>query len=97
MPTLSEIQNTVIRCLKNGNIAMTTPDDITIGIIPMDYTACDVLSCIEHHALNCNENEIIIGIFHNITKELLFIKVGGVVIDKKKIPEKKISYSITSW
>ena len=58
MPTLSEIQNTVLRCLKNGNIAMTTPDDITIGIIPMDYTACDVLSCIEHHALNCNENEI---------------------------------------
>ena len=31
----------------------------------------------------------IIGIFHNITKELLFIKVGGVIIEIKKNPFKK--------
>ena len=97
MPSLTQIENVVLRCIKDGNIKCTSPDNISIGLLPMDYTACDALSCIEHHALNCNDNEVIMGIFHNFTKELIFTKVEGILADKEKYPDKKISYNIDSW
>jgi len=97
MPSLTQIENVVMRCIKDGNIKCPSPDDISIGLLPMDYTACDALSCIEHHALNCSDNEVIMGIFHKFTKELIFTKVEGILVDKDKYPDKKISYNIDSW
>ena len=97
MPSLTQIENVVMRCIKDGNIKCPSPNDISIGLLPMDYTACDALSCIEHHALNCSDNEVIMGIFHKFTKELIFTKVEGILVDKDKYPDKKISYNIDSW
>ncbi len=97
MPSLTQIENVVMRCIKDGNIKCPSPNDISIGLLPMDYTACDALSCIDHHALNCSDNEVIMGIFHKFTKELIFTKVEGILVDKDKYPDKKISYNIDSW
>ena len=97
MPSLSQIEKVVLRCIKDGNIKCPSPDNISIGLLPIDYTACDTLSCIEHHALNCSDNEVIMGIFHKFTKELVFTKVEGILADKEKYPDKKISYNIDSW
>tara|TARA_A100001015_G_C14638708_1_gene574579 strand:- start:236 stop:529 length:294 start_codon:yes stop_codon:yes gene_type:complete len=97
MPSLTDIENVVLRCIKDGNIECPSPDNISIGLLSLDYTACDTLSCIEHHALNCNDNEVIMGIFHKFTKELIFTKVEGVLADKERYPDKKISYNIESW
>lgn len=96
MPTTEQIQNAAITGLHKGEFKISD-DNATFGVLPIDYTECDALSCIDHHVLNCGDKEVIMGIFNEKTKDLVFLKIGGVNWIGEGTPQKKVSYTIESW
>ena len=95
-PSAKQITNTAINALKCARFS-TNEDSCDIYFIPIDFNSCNTLSIIENHSINLDKNEIILGIFNEKTKELVFLRINGVIWNGDGTAPKKLSYRISQW
>ena len=95
-PSANQITATAINAMKCASFS-ATEDTCDISIIPLDFNSCNTLSIIENHSINLKKNEIIIGIFNEKTKDLVFLKIKGAIWNGCGTAPKKLSYRIKKW